>query len=155
MIDIAILRFSFSLCKQFFGSRMLRSLSICEIYENKWSAFEWTTRVGLFKFRNTFLRRKFTRRVFFSANIATMTLLSIAAPTIFMSNQNTHRSVTDFILKVIKWRKQIFGFSTKWMANIFILPYGMPWMKIVVKSNIWWNTEYDHQYKAIKAQYIA
>lgn len=100
--DIAILRFSFSLCEQFFESRMLRSLSICEICEYKWSGFEWTTRAGLFEYRNTFLRRKFTRRVFFSANIATMTLLSVAAPTIFMSNQNTHRNVTVFILKEVK-----------------------------------------------------
>lgn len=29
MIDFLILRFSFSLCKQFLGSKMLRSLSIC------------------------------------------------------------------------------------------------------------------------------
>lgn len=109
MIDFLILRFSFSLCKQFLGSKMLRSLSICNLWGKIiliWNGW----RKLVFKMSIAFIRRKFTRRVFFNANIDAMALLSVDAHTILMSNQNTNRSVTDFILKMTKNDKEILHF---------------------------------------------
>lgn len=107
-----------------------------------------------FELSLTFIRRKFTRRVFLNANIDAMALLSVDAHTTFMSNQKTNRSVTDFILTMIKWHWNFSFPFEKWHMNRR-LPYSVSRIEIIIESNVWCTTEYDYQRKTIKAHGIA
>lgn len=101
----------------------------------------------MFKLFITFLRSKFTRRVFFNANIDAMILLNVDALTTFMSNQNTNRSVTDFILKMTKWQKKMTFFSRiNWIGKFAFTVWHDPnenhnKVQCLMKHRVWWSVQ--------------
>lgn len=102
---------------------------------------------------HTFLRRRFTRRIFFSANIDTMILITLDTLTVFTSNQYTMRNVMVFILnhhKMENWNQFL-----KLDEMIMFVPQSVSWVEVVIQRNVWWNTEYGYQSQTIKAQCVA